>query len=66
MRYSNGVALMIREELADVLCYSILLADRCGIDLDEIITEKMAKNAKKYPVEEARGSSAKYTELKKG
>lgn len=57
---------MIREELADVLCYSILLADRCGIDLDEIITEKMAKNAKKYPVEEARGSSAKYTELKKG
>ena len=56
----------IREELADVLCYSILLADRCGIDLDEIILEKMKKNGEKYPVEKAFGSKEKYTELKKG
>lgn len=54
----------IREELADVLCYSILLADRCGLDMDEIIREKMKKNGEKYPVEAAFGSKEKYTELK--
>ena len=54
----------IREELADVLSYSILLADRCGIDTDEIIREKMKKNCEKYPVDTAYGNKAKYTELK--
>ena len=54
----------IREELADVLCYSVLLADRCGLDMDEIIREKMKRNAEKYPVEIAYGNKAKYTELK--
>ena len=54
----------IREELADVLCYSILLADRCGLDMDEIINEKVKRNAEKYPVEKAYGSKEKYTELK--
>ena len=54
----------VREELADVLCYAILLADRCGLDLDEIICEKVKKNAEKYPVSVARGNKAKYTELK--
>ena len=54
----------IREELADVLCYSVLLADRCGLDMDEIIREKMKKNAEKYPVDIAYGNKAKYTELK--
>ena len=55
----------VKEELADVLCYSILMADRCGLDLDEIITEKVKKNAEKYPVEAAYGNKEKYTELKK-
>lgn len=54
----------IKEELADVLCYSILLSDRLGLDMDEIIREKMKKNAEKYPAELCRGSSAKYTEIK--
>ena len=54
----------IREELADVLCYSILMADRCGLDMDEIIREKMKRNGEKYPVEKAYGSKEKYTELK--
>ena len=53
----------VKEELADVLSYSILLADRYGLDLDEIIQEKMKKNAEKYPVEKATGVSTKYTEL---
>ena len=54
----------IREELADVLCYSILMADRCGLDMDEIVREKMEKNGKKYPASLCKGSSAKYTEIK--
>ena len=54
----------IREELADVLNYCILMADACGLDMDEIIREKVKKNAKKYPVEKAYGNKEKYTELK--
>ena len=53
----------LREELADVLSYCILMADVCGLDLDEIMNEKVSKNEAKYPVEKARGSAAKYTEL---
>ena len=55
----------IKEELADVLCYCVLMADRCGLDMNEIIKEKMKKNGEKYPVEAAYGSKDKYTELKK-
>lgn len=54
----------IKEELADVLCYSILMADRCGLDMDEIIRNKMQRNAEKYPIEAAYGNKNKYTELK--
>ena len=54
----------IREELADVLCYATLLADRCGLDMDEIMREKIAKNSEKYPISASYGSKAKYTELK--
>lgn len=53
----------IREELADVLCYCILMADRCGLDIDEIVQEKMVRNGEKYPVEKARDSAKKYDEL---
>ena len=53
----------LRDELADVLSYCILMADVCGLDLDEIMNEKVVKNEAKYPVEKARGSAAKYTEL---
>ena len=56
----------IKEELADVLCYSILMADRCGLDMNAIITEKVARNSEKYPVDAVRGHKEKYTELKKG
>lgn len=55
----------IKEELADVLCYCVLMADRCDLDMDEIIKEKMKKNGEKYPVEAAYGSKEKYTEFKK-
>ena len=53
----------IREELAAVLSYCVLMADVCGLDLDEILNAKVDQNAAKYPVEKARGSAAKYTEL---
>ena len=53
----------IREALADVLSYCVLMPDACGLDLDEILNAKVDKNADKYPVEKARGSAAKYTEL---
>ena len=54
----------IKEELADVLIYCVMMADTCGLDLDEIVREKMRKNGEKYPVELSRGSKEKYDELK--
>lgn len=62
--YCEGKRDKIREELADVLSYCILMADVCGMDLDEIMNEKVSKNEEKYPVEKARGRADKYTELK--
>ena len=56
---------MIKEELADVVNYCVLMADACGLDLDEIVQAKIQKNNEKYPVEKAYGSKEKYTELKK-
>ena len=54
----------IKEELADVVNYSILMADACGLNLDEIVSEKIKRNNEKYPVDLAKGSAKKYTELK--
>ena len=53
----------IKEELADVVNYAVLMADACGLDLDEIVREKVRCNEEKYPVEKAFGNKAKYTEL---
>lgn len=53
----------IKEELADVLNYCILMADICGLDMDEIIQEKIKRNDEKYPVEKAKDSAKKYSEL---
>ena len=53
----------IREELADVLNYCILMADVCGLDMDEIVQEKIKSNNAKYPVENAKGCAKKYDEL---
>ena len=50
----------LREELADVFAYALMLAGRHGLDVSQIVKEKIALNAKKYPVESSRGSSAKY------
>ena len=53
----------VKEELADVLAFCFLLADKYGFDIREIVLEKVEKNRLKYPVEKAKGSSKKYTEL---
>ena len=53
----------VKEELADVLVYCRDLLDVLGLDEDEIINMKMDMNEKKYPIDKARGSSKKYTEL---
>lgn len=53
----------IREEVADVLLYLVRLADKLEIDLLAAASDKIQLNSEKYPVEKARGSSKKYTEL---
>jgi len=53
----------VKEELADVLVYSQNLLDKLGLDVDEIVNEKMSKNEAKYPVEKAKGSALKYDQL---
>jgi dCTP diphosphatase len=52
-----------REEIADVLLYLVRIADELGIDPLAAAEEKMIANEKKYPVDKARGSAKKYTEL---
>jgi NTP pyrophosphatase (non-canonical NTP hydrolase) len=53
----------VKEELADVFAYALLLADHYKLDVTDIVTEKVARNALKYPVDKAKGTAAKYTEL---
>lgn len=53
----------LKEELADVLVYSIMLSEKYGFDINDIIMSKMAKNEAKYPIEKAYGKSDKYNEL---
>ena len=53
----------VRAEVADVLLYLIRISDKLGIDLIAAANAKIALNAEKYPVDKARGSSKKYTEL---
>lgn len=56
-------AASVREELADVLTYCYLLADKLGADPDELVLEKLELTRRKYPIDRARGRSAKYDEL---
>lgn len=54
----------LAEELADVSCYLIRLADKCGVDLPAAIEAKIAKNNAKYPADRVYGSAKKYDEYK--
>ena len=53
----------LREELADVFAYAIMLAGRHGLDVSEIVREKIEANAQKYPVEKSKGRASKYKDL---
>ena len=53
----------VAEELADVLIYCIYMADAMEFDIKEIISDKIKKNAVKYPVLKSKGNAKKYTEL---
>ena len=53
----------VREELADILNYAFQMADRYGLDIKEIMLEKLKVNAQKYPAEKARGNAKKYNEF---
>lgn len=53
----------VKEELADIVNYAILMADKYHLDIRQIVLEKIKRNAEKYPVEKAYGSAKKYDEL---
>ena len=60
---NEGKQEKIKEELADVLNYCFLMADACGMDIDEIVQEKIKVNIEKYPVSKAKGKKEKYNKL---
>lgn len=53
----------VREELADVLTFAFLLADKYDFDIKQIMLEKIEQNALKYPIAKSKGIAKKYTEL---
>ncbi len=53
----------IRDELADVFYFALRLAQKYNIDVSSSLKEKIEQNAEKYPVDKAKGSNKKYTEL---
>ena len=53
----------VKEELADVLAYSLLLAEKYEFNVKDILLDKIKKNGEKYPIEKAKGTAKKYTEL---
>jgi dCTP diphosphatase len=58
-----ATARRVRDEIADVLLYLVRLAAVLDVDLDEAVRSKLAANARKYPVERARGNAKKYSDL---
>lgn len=53
----------VKEELADILNYAFLIADKYNFDVKQIILDKLERNALKYPVDKAKGNAKKYNEL---
>jgi len=53
----------IKEELADVFAYALLLAEKYNLDVKQIILDKIKLNDSKYPVDKAKGTAKKYDEL---
>ena len=53
----------MKDELADILIYSIIMSNKLGIDISNTIKQKLDKNNLKYPVEKSRNNTKKYNEL---
>jgi len=53
----------VKEELADIFNYAVLIADKYNLDIKQIVLDKLRRNAEKYPVDKAYGSAKKYNEL---
>ena len=53
----------VKEELADIINYAILIADKYNLDIKQIVEDKLKRNAEKYPVAKAYGTAKKYNEL---
>ena len=53
----------VKEELADIFNYAILIADKYDLDVKQIVLDKLRRNAEKYPVDKAYGIAKKYNEL---
>jgi NTP pyrophosphatase (non-canonical NTP hydrolase) len=62
-RLSEDRKARVQEEVADVQTYLIMIAEKLGIDLLSAVDQKISQNEAKYPVDKARGTSKKYTEL---
>ncbi len=53
----------VKEELADVLIFTLMLIEKYGLDFERIVLDKLTANEKKYPADKARNSAAKYTDF---
>ena len=53
----------VKEELADVMAYALLIAKHYNFNVEEIILDKIAKNELKYPTDKAKRNAKKYNQL---
>jgi NTP pyrophosphatase (non-canonical NTP hydrolase) len=53
----------LKDELGDIFAFALLLAEKHGLDPEQLVLDKVKKNAEKYPVAKAKGTAKKYTEL---
>ncbi len=53
----------VTNELADIFAFCFLLADKCNLNVKEIVLDKMKANREKYPIDKSKGSAKKYNEL---
>ena len=61
--YQDADKEKVKEELADILQFAFLIADRYNLDVKEIVLNKIKANSEKYPIEKSKGTSKKYNEL---
>lgn len=59
----NGNKDRVQEELADILIYCVLMAEACGLDIEQLIKNKLLINSSKYPIEKSYGKKEKYSKL---